>query len=312
MSFPAVRPLSTPLGTGAHAVAVAVALVVAFAIVSGSRPARPLWRDRLRRRRSCHGRPPLLPCGSRATKLIDGDGNPVRLIGVDHSGGQTACVSGEGYFDPPNADTPSMIAAMLSWHINAVRLPLNEDCWLGINLPYPQLGGAGYRAAVIHYVDDPYERRRIGGDPRPRPGSPGLADGVRFRRHGGRGSCPELLAFGSQQLQGQPGRGVRSLQRAAVLADHVRRPGGLCRRRVPGRGVRPAHRRRPVHRGDQCDHGGGDGLRGRPARVLEGHAQRPPWAAGHLGARLQLQRRPRPGDLGPLAQVDGAGAVRDG
>ena len=41
---------------------------------------------------------------------------------------------------------------MKSWKINAVRLTLNEDCWLGVNgLP---LGGnaAGYRRAVLDYV----------------------------------------------------------------------------------------------------------------------------------------------------------------
>jgi hypothetical protein len=39
---------------------------------------------------------------------------------------------------------------MTSWHINAVRLPLNEDCWLGINgVPH---GGRPYREAVEGYV----------------------------------------------------------------------------------------------------------------------------------------------------------------
>jgi aryl-phospho-beta-D-glucosidase BglC (GH1 family) len=87
-------------------------------------------------------------------QLIDGGGHPIRLIGVDHSGSESACVDGEGFFDPPDADTPAMIAAMSSWHVDAVRVPLNEDCWLGINLPYPSLGGAAYRAAIVHYVGD--------------------------------------------------------------------------------------------------------------------------------------------------------------
>jgi hypothetical protein len=48
-----------------------------------------------------------------------------------------------------------MITSLKSWKIDAVRLPLNEDCWLGINkLPKPQDGGAGYRAAVTTYVED--------------------------------------------------------------------------------------------------------------------------------------------------------------
>lgn len=87
-------------------------------------------------------------------QLVDGSGNPIRLIGVDHSGSESACVDGEGFFDPPNSDTPGMIAVMKSWNINSVRLPLNEDCWLGVNLPYPLLGGAPYRSAVVNYVND--------------------------------------------------------------------------------------------------------------------------------------------------------------
>ncbi len=86
--------------------------------------------------------------------LVDGKGTPIRLIGVDHSGSESACVDGEGFFDPPNSDTPAMVADLKSWNINSVRVPLNEDCWLGINLPYPQLGGAPYRAAITQYVND--------------------------------------------------------------------------------------------------------------------------------------------------------------
>ncbi len=87
-------------------------------------------------------------------QLIDASGNPIRLIGVDHSGSEYACVDGEGFFSPSDSDTPSMIAAMKSWDINTVRVPLNEDCWLGINMPYPQYGGAAYQSAIVHYVND--------------------------------------------------------------------------------------------------------------------------------------------------------------
>ena len=41
------------------------------------------------------------------------------------------CVHGGQVFDGP-ADSTS-VQAMAAWHINAVRVPLNEDCWLGIN-----------------------------------------------------------------------------------------------------------------------------------------------------------------------------------
>ena len=50
-------------------------------------------------------------------------------------------------------------AAIASWHATAVRVPLNEDCWLGINgqpnsspNPPAPLTMAGYRQAVQDYV----------------------------------------------------------------------------------------------------------------------------------------------------------------
>jgi hypothetical protein len=83
--------------------------------------------------------------------LVNGSGVRIRLIGVDQSEAESACVTGHVF---PNSQTPSTIPVMKSWKINAVRLPLNEDCWLGINLPYPKVGGAAYRSAILTYVDD--------------------------------------------------------------------------------------------------------------------------------------------------------------
>ena len=84
-------------------------------------------------------------------RLVDGSGNPIRLIGVNRSGTEYACVEGFGIFDGPS-DAAS-IAAMASWHINAVRVPLNEDCWLAINGVAPQYSGAAYREAISAYVE---------------------------------------------------------------------------------------------------------------------------------------------------------------
>jgi len=41
---------------------------------------------------------------------------------------------------------------MASWGITAVRLPLNEDCWLGINGSLPRFSGSAYRTAIRAYV----------------------------------------------------------------------------------------------------------------------------------------------------------------
>lgn len=48
---------------------------------------------------------------------------------------------------------------MVSWHANTVRLPLNEDCWLGINGVRPSFGGIAYRTAVEDYVTRLHQAR---------------------------------------------------------------------------------------------------------------------------------------------------------
>jgi hypothetical protein len=92
----------------------------------------------------------------RGNAFVDGPGrgNVVRLLGVDRSGLEYACIQGWGFFDSPHPmsiDSPSMIAAMKSWDIDAVRVPLNEDCWLGLQ-GKPALVGKPYRRIVQRYV----------------------------------------------------------------------------------------------------------------------------------------------------------------
>jgi hypothetical protein len=83
--------------------------------------------------------------------LIDGTGQPVRLLGVNRSGTEYACVQWGGIFDGPSDD--ASVSAIASWHVNAVRVPLNEDCWLGINgEPVGTLTAAGYQQAIQQYV----------------------------------------------------------------------------------------------------------------------------------------------------------------
>jgi endoglucanase len=62
-----------------------------------------------------------------------------------------ACRQGWGYSQ--DGATDAAAAAMVTWGINAVRLPLNEQCWLGVE-GAPAYGTAsGYRAAVRTWVD---------------------------------------------------------------------------------------------------------------------------------------------------------------
>ena len=83
--------------------------------------------------------------------LIDGNGKVVRLLGVNRSGAEYACIQGWGIFDGPS-DAAS-IQAIAAWHTNAVRLPLNEDCWLAINGAPAAYSGATYRNAIVNYVN---------------------------------------------------------------------------------------------------------------------------------------------------------------
>jgi hypothetical protein len=85
--------------------------------------------------------------------LLDGSNNVVRFIGVNRSGTEYACIQGWGIFDGPS-DLAS-VQAIANWHVNAVRVPLNEDCWLGVNISGINSAyvGANYRSAIVNYVN---------------------------------------------------------------------------------------------------------------------------------------------------------------
>jgi endoglucanase len=82
-------------------------------------------------------------------QLVD-NGQTVILRGVNRSGSEYACWQGWGFFDG-NTDDAS-VAAIASWGSNAIRVPLNEDCWLGINGVPAAYAGANYRAAITGFV----------------------------------------------------------------------------------------------------------------------------------------------------------------
>src|ERR1035437_7069607 len=83
--------------------------------------------------------------------LVNGAGSTVRLLGANRSGTQYACLEGSGIFDGPS-DSAS-IATMKAWGMTAVRVSLNEDCWLGINGVPAAYSGANYQAAIGGFVD---------------------------------------------------------------------------------------------------------------------------------------------------------------
>jgi hypothetical protein len=82
--------------------------------------------------------------------FVNGSGQTIRLLGVNREGTEYACEQGTGYSVGPE-DAPDA-AAIASWDANAVRIPINEDCWLGIN-GLPAYGtAAGYRQMIESYV----------------------------------------------------------------------------------------------------------------------------------------------------------------
>jgi len=86
-------------------------------------------------------------------QILSGTGRPVQLRGVNRSSAEEACVSGSHYgiFDGP-VDQAS-VAVMQSWKINAVRVVLNEDCWLGQKSVDAAYSGTRYQDEVASYVN---------------------------------------------------------------------------------------------------------------------------------------------------------------
>ena len=193
-------------------------------------PAAPTWSvGAARPSRStliaaCAGVPPAQAWRCRWS----GTGSSMPKVSRSACSGWTARVPSMHAFrarDFRRTDGPQAIAAMTSWHINAVRLPLNEDCWLGINGAPARYSGARYRAAIRAYVARlnhaglyvilDLHWSAPGGH-----GQPGNSrwQTLTMRRHSGRRW---------RELQGRPGRPLRALQRAewhqlAVLARRLR------------------------------------------------------------------------------------------
>lgn len=84
-------------------------------------------------------------------RIVDADGTDIVLRGVNRSGSEYRCIQGAGFFDGP--DDERSVAAIASWpNVNAVRVPLNETCWLGINGVPDSMSGENYKAAIQNYV----------------------------------------------------------------------------------------------------------------------------------------------------------------
>ena len=82
--------------------------------------------------------------------LVGPGGERLILRGVNRSGMEYACIQGWGIFDGPSGE--ASVSAIAAWHVNFVRVLLNEDCWLGINGVRRAYGGLNYRRAIVKYV----------------------------------------------------------------------------------------------------------------------------------------------------------------
>lgn len=80
--------------------------------------------------------------------LVNQNGKTVQLIGLNR--GTLGCSKGNGIFSGP-VDEASF-TELDKWNINAMRIPLNEDCWLGINGSAGAASGANYRTAIENYI----------------------------------------------------------------------------------------------------------------------------------------------------------------
>ena len=97
---------------------------------------------------------PPLSLAVRGNHLINARGLPVVLRGANSSGTEYACVSQNSIFDGNEEASPGSVAAMRAWGFNAVRVQLNESCWLGIQGVKPAYSGDAYRRAIEQYVSE--------------------------------------------------------------------------------------------------------------------------------------------------------------
>ncbi len=95
--------------------------------------------------------PAPIPTVSGKTILDSRTGNAWTYHGVNWPSFEYACQQGWG--ESSDGATAAAAAAMASWGITGVRIPLNQDCWLGVD-GAPAYGTiASYKAALKAWVD---------------------------------------------------------------------------------------------------------------------------------------------------------------
>lgn len=111
---------------------------------------------------------PSAPTGLHVSgaQLLDGAGAVVVLHGVNHSGTDYQCANaGYGYWDGFNGDTNLAAISTMArfggytgyrngYGVSAVRVEMNEACWLGLSGVPANQSGAAYQSAMVQYVQN--------------------------------------------------------------------------------------------------------------------------------------------------------------
>ena len=153
--------------------------------------------------------PPPKALHVQGNTLRDPAGTTVRLLGVNRAGTEYMCTwttQGGKTFD--GSTGPNSVAAMLTWNINTVRVPLNEDCWLGIDgaaAGTPRTTRRRSSTTSRRFTTRTYVVLELHWSRRPR-----LAAN---RRDGRRRQRADFWRR-SRRVQGRPDGGLRPLQRA--------------------------------------------------------------------------------------------------
>jgi hypothetical protein len=93
------------------------------------------------------------PLHVQGNRLVNAAGQAVVLRGVNRSGTESACVLNGGWGFSEGPLDQASVNALKTWKVAIVRMPLNEDCWLGINGVNPTWSGANYQQAIKAYVN---------------------------------------------------------------------------------------------------------------------------------------------------------------
>lgn len=85
--------------------------------------------------------------------ILNGNNQQVQMHGVNFSGFEYSCLDGATMNDGPVPPTLAEVNGMKAWNINTVRIPLNEDCWLGLHGIAAAVSGTNYQNAVANFVN---------------------------------------------------------------------------------------------------------------------------------------------------------------